>query len=648
MITSISYVGGAGDAELTIIPAGPSGPAGPIPAHQWDGTNLRFQLPSLTWGDYSDLRGPAPDHEWSGTSLRFKLPGGAWGSYVNLKGATGTVEVGEVSVVGWDDDADVRNSGSSTEAVFDFDIPAGPGVELRKTSTHIQCKLQNADTWTDLVALDDISVRGWSPVPVFAADGARLVLRISDWTGGQGTKPATGKYIGDGVLVDDIANGVDVRGTPGIAATIAIGTVTTVAAGNPATVTNVGTTNAAVLDFEIPSGRDGDDGTGTGDVLSPDSAVQVDEILAAAQTNGKKLKGTGKKVSDLATVTYVDAGLSGTASTSYVDGQIATRATPSYVDGKVDALSAALGARIDQSAASARWLALKLATERIGLPDGYAAFFDDDDAINSGASSNWRLVSDKVIPTYGALGGNIATAGQAIADSGANAGNAFDATTSTWTSGTAGGSSTGVAYIGQDFGTPVYIGRMTLQNSTGANRAPTSVLVQYSDDGAAWTAAGTYSHSAAASASSTFDVPDSGAHRYWRILANGNVAGGAWIVRTCTMLLGMLNNMTVVLNAETSAVVSPARGAVTLLLSPAVYTAAPTINTDLIVSVSRNGGTTYTAVTLSLSATLPDGTKIYDGTATFGGASGSSMVLKMVSANNKDTRVAAIAYQWSA
>jgi hypothetical protein len=46
-------------------------------------------------------------------------------------------------------------------------------------------------------------------------------------------------------------------GLTGDAATVDVGTVDTVAAGEPATVTNSGTTAAAVLDFEIPAGFDG-------------------------------------------------------------------------------------------------------------------------------------------------------------------------------------------------------------------------------------------------------------------------------------------------------------------------------------------------------------------------------------------------------
>ena len=61
----------------------------------------------------------------------------------------------------------------------------------------------------------------------------------------------------------DGANGKD-----GAAATVAIGTVTTGEPGTTASVTNVGTDTAAVLDITIPRGDKGTDGTGAGDVVA--------------------------------------------------------------------------------------------------------------------------------------------------------------------------------------------------------------------------------------------------------------------------------------------------------------------------------------------------------------------------------------------
>ena len=47
------------------------------------------------------------------------------------------------------------------------------------------------------------------------------------------------------------------KGDPGDAATVTVGTVTTLPAGSDATVTNSGTTSAAVFNFGIPQGQDG-------------------------------------------------------------------------------------------------------------------------------------------------------------------------------------------------------------------------------------------------------------------------------------------------------------------------------------------------------------------------------------------------------
>ncbi len=85
------------------------------------------------------------------------------------------------------------------------------------------------------------------------------------------------------------ADGTD--GVDGAAATIEIGTVTTVPYGTPASVTNVGDENAAVLDFEIPKGQDG---TGTGDMQAANNLSD----LANADTALDNLGGTavGKAV----------------------------------------------------------------------------------------------------------------------------------------------------------------------------------------------------------------------------------------------------------------------------------------------------------------------------------------------------------------
>lgn len=56
---------------------------------------------------------------------------------------------------------------------------------------------------------------GWSPVLGVATDGNRRVYRVVDWQGGEGSKPATGQYVGATGLVPNIADAIDIRGPVG-------------------------------------------------------------------------------------------------------------------------------------------------------------------------------------------------------------------------------------------------------------------------------------------------------------------------------------------------------------------------------------------------------------------------------------------------
>lgn len=39
-------------------------------------------------------------------------------------------------------------------------------------------------------------LNGWTPILAGEADGTRTLIKVADWAGGEGTKPATGIYIG--------------------------------------------------------------------------------------------------------------------------------------------------------------------------------------------------------------------------------------------------------------------------------------------------------------------------------------------------------------------------------------------------------------------------------------------------------------------
>lgn len=90
----------------------------------------------------------------------------------------------------------------------------------------------------------------------------------------------------------------------------------------------------------------------------------------------------------------------------------------------------------------------------------------------------------------------------------------------------------------------------------------------------------------------------------------------------------------------------PSTGRLCVLAKP---NEAFSINTDLIGSISRDGGTTFTAATLVAQITYSDGTVLYEDSSIdiSGQPSGTSMKWKVETANNKDIDVSGIVLQWS-
>ena len=73
-----------------------------------------------------------------------------------------------------------------------------------------------------------------------------------------------------------------------------------------------------------------------------------------------------------------------------------------------------------------------------------------------------------------------------------------------------------------------------------------------------------------------------------------------------------------------------------------------TLNTDLLVYASRDGGTNYTAGTLAVETALSGNEQILSATADVSGQpSGVAMKWKIVTANAKSQRIRAISQQWS-
>lgn len=154
----------------------------------------------------------------------------------------------------------------------------------------------NAPTQTLNLTLPkgDAGDDGWSPILVLEFDGDRRVLKIDDWTGGDGTKPGTG-YIGSTGIVQDKANAVDVRGATGStgatgpANSLSIGTVQ---GGASAGATITGAAPTQTLNLTLPKGDAGDDGWAPMLAIEADNDRRVLKVTDWTGGDGTK-PGTG-------------------------------------------------------------------------------------------------------------------------------------------------------------------------------------------------------------------------------------------------------------------------------------------------------------------------------------------------------------------
>ena len=115
--------------------------------------------------------------------------------------------------------------------------------------------------------------------------------------GPQGLKGDTGDTGPQGPIGLTGATGATgATGSAGSAATISIGTVTTGVAGSSATVTNAGTTSAAVLNFTIPRGADGSSG---GSTFSGNTDAVAEGTTNLYFTDARAIAATNQRFTDV-------------------------------------------------------------------------------------------------------------------------------------------------------------------------------------------------------------------------------------------------------------------------------------------------------------------------------------------------------------
>ena len=188
----VGDTGPAGPTGATGI-SGPQGPQGPQGVQGDAGSSATVTLGTTTTGAAGSNASVSNSGSTSQAVFNFTIPRGATGATGSAgnNGADGqdaTISIGSTTTGNAGTNASVTNSGSSTSAVFNFTIPKG-------------------DTGT---------------------------------TGAQGATGNTGA-----------------TGSDGQAATISVGSVTTGLPGSSAAVTNAGSSSSATLNFTIPRGATG-------------------------------------------------------------------------------------------------------------------------------------------------------------------------------------------------------------------------------------------------------------------------------------------------------------------------------------------------------------------------------------------------------
>lgn len=104
-------------------------------------------------------------------------------------------------------------------------------------------------------------------------------------------------------------------GADGAAATVAVGTVTTGAAGTPASVTNVGTPTAAVLNFVIPQGQPGSSSAGVASLGGATGAITLEPPLNVSNNRLNVLLGEGVTANNGLSTVQGSITLTGTSGT---------------------------------------------------------------------------------------------------------------------------------------------------------------------------------------------------------------------------------------------------------------------------------------------------------------------------------------------
>ena len=206
-------------------------------------------------------------------------------------GKAATIQIGQVTTGEPDTSASVENTGTENAAVLKFTIPRGetgaqgiqgpPGPQGSPGTG-----LDILGTYDTLEALKAAVTQPKQGQMYNVGTSDPYTVYMWDTTNG-------GEWLSQGQLQGAKGDTGDTgpQGQPGQAATVQVGQVTTGEPGSNATVTNSGTSNAAVLDFSIPRGATG----AKGDIgATPDLTIGEVETLSPGQQATASITGTAE------------------------------------------------------------------------------------------------------------------------------------------------------------------------------------------------------------------------------------------------------------------------------------------------------------------------------------------------------------------
>lgn len=201
-----------------------------------------------------------------------------------LAASAATVSIGTVSTGDAGTEAAVTNTGSDSAAVFNFTIPKG---DTGATGATGATGPQGPQGETGATGLQGPQGETGAQGPQGDTGPTGPTGATGD-TGPQGPQGDTGPQGATGATGPQGPQGEQgAQGTAGTAATITIGTITTGAAGSSASVTNSGTSTAAILNFTIPKGDTGDDA-----VLTAGDNISITDGVISLETTATLDGGT--------------------------------------------------------------------------------------------------------------------------------------------------------------------------------------------------------------------------------------------------------------------------------------------------------------------------------------------------------------------